>query len=90
MTASHETTNYNESRNPYTNQSLTDMDNAFGTASDPFDPQYCNTASFSRHTMTRSQRHASDMYEEIALPDIFLDDYYSQVLTIVVHTMELF
>ncbi|CAL8347463.1 unnamed protein product [Gadus morhua 'NCC'] len=75
ITASHET-NY-ESRTHNANQSLMDVDNAFGTSSDPFDLRYAS-ASFSGHTMTRSQMHASDMYEEIALPDIFLDDYYSQ------------
>ena len=87
ITASHET-NY-ESRTHNANQSLMDVDNAFGTSSDPFDLRYAS-ASFSGHTMTRSQMHASDMYEEIALPDIFLDDYYSQVLELVVHTMEIF
>ena len=85
-------TNYDESRNHHTTQSVIDGDTPFGTSSDPFDLRY-GSASFSRHTMRRqsqSQMHASDMYEEIALPDFFLDDYYSQVLTIVVHTIELF
>lgn len=85
-------TMYNESRTHNTNQTFMDVDNAYGTSRDPYDLGSAS-ATFDMYTMDTNgfnKTLALNMYEEIALPDIFLDDYYSQVLTIVVHTMEFF
>lgn len=85
MTATHETM-YSESRTHNGYETSMQVDNAYGTSKDPYELGSAS-ATFDRyamdtHGLNKTQTIASSIYEEIALPDIFLDDYYSQVLTI--------
>lgn len=59
-----------------TNQSLMETDNAYGFAMGSFN-QGNVSRSLSRQTF--GAQHATALYDDIALPDAFLNDYYSQV-----------
>ncbi len=72
----HTTTSYDESVQKFqeTSQSLMEVDNTYR-----FSFNHANgSARFSRGTLGIQQ--TTSIYEDIALPDDFLNDYYSQVL----------
>lgn len=79
ITETHQTTAiYNESVQQFqeTSQSFMEVDKAYGFSGESF--QHGNSAHFSRQTL--GAQHMTALYEDMALPDAFLNDYYSQVL----------
>lgn len=72
FTETHQTTSYEESFQKFqeTNQSLTEMDNSY----------FLSRGSFNQGSAAYRQTHVTSLYDDIALPDTFLEEYYSQVL----------
>lgn len=76
FTETHQTTSYHESFQKFqeTNQSVTEMENA----------HFLSRGSFNQgsaaYRQTHDTRYLTTLYDDIALPDTFLEEYYSQVL----------
>lgn len=70
---------YNESVQKFheTSQSLMEVDNAYKFSRESFNHGY-GSATFSRHTL--GVQSTTALFDDIALSDAFLNDYYSQVL----------
>ncbi|XP_044055451.1 uncharacterized protein LOC122877664 isoform X2 [Siniperca chuatsi] len=84
ITETHQaTTIYDESVQKFqeTGQSLMEVDNAYRFSIESFNHGN-RSATFSRQTL--GVQHMTAMYEDIALPDAFLNDYYSQKAVCVV------
>lgn len=80
ITETHQrTTVYDESvqRFQETNQSMMEVDNAYRFSRESYNHGNISAA-FGRQT--HGVQHKTALYEDIALPDDFLSDYYSQVL----------
>jgi len=76
ITETYHTPIYNESVQMFrdTNQTLMEADNTYGLQRE----SYNHGTDISRQT--HSFHHTNALYEDIALPDAFLGDYYSQVI----------
>lgn len=70
-----------------TNQSVMEVDNAYRCSRESFSYGMSN-ATFKRERV--GSDHTTALYENIALPDAFLSDYYSQVLVLFQLCIQLF
>lgn len=80
ITETHQTaTFYNESVQKFqeTSQSLMEVDNSYRFSRDTFNQGNESALQFSRQRL--GVQNTAALYEDIALPDVFLNDYYSQV-----------
>ncbi|TNN68274.1 Desmoglein-2 [Liparis tanakae] len=82
-------TSYNDTMQKIweTNPSLMETDNAYGFAMGSFN-QGNVSSSLSRQTF--GAHHATGLYDDIALPDAFLNDYYSQKAACAVQVKDVF
>lgn len=78
ITETHQTSAFYESVQQFQDirQSLMEVDNAYGFSRGSFNN---SSAVYGRPTLG-IQRSTTALYEDIALPDAFLNAYYSQVL----------
>ena len=76
FTETHQATSYHESSQKFqeTSQSLTEFDNSYFLSRGSF-----NQGS-AAYRQTHGTQHITALYDEIALPDTFLEQYYTQVL----------